>query len=287
MKQILVAGATGYLGGYVVKELKNQGYQTRALARSSKKLESLGSSIDQVFVGEVTDPNSIDGICEGIDVVFSSIGITKQKDKLSYYDVDYQANLNLLEKAEKAGVKKFIYVSVFNTDNMKSLRAVQAKIMFEKALKNSGIDYTIIYPNGFYSDMMEYLSMAKKGKGFVFGSGESKINPIHGLDLAEICVKAVHSPEKEIHVGGPEVLSHNQILEMAFSAVGKPAKTIRIPLRIKNMTISLLRTFTSMRTYGPLEFFMTVLAEDMIAPKHGHRLLKDFFQEQLKLEVKN
>ena len=38
--------------------------------------------------------------------------------------------------------------------------------------------------------MLEYLQMAKKGRAYVFGSGENKINPIHGEDLAEICVKA-------------------------------------------------------------------------------------------------
>ena len=100
MKRILVAGATGYLGRYVVKEFKKQGYWVRALARSADRLDDLKDYVDEAFIGAVTDPASLDGICQDIDIVFSSIGITKQKDNLTYMDVDYQSNKNLLEEAK-------------------------------------------------------------------------------------------------------------------------------------------------------------------------------------------
>jgi len=279
MKRVLVAGATGYLGRYVVEEFKKQGFWVRALARNEKKLEKLNEYIDEKFTGEITDPNSLSGTCIEIDIVFSSVGITKQKDGLTYMDVDYQGNVNLLEEAKKEGVKKFIFVSVFNTENMKNLKGIQAKVKFEEELKKSGLNYSLIYPNGFFSDMLEYLQMAKKGKGYVFGSGENKINPIHGEDVAEICVKAAVGDEKEINIGGPDVLSHNEILETAFKSFGKNANISRIPIWIRNFILATLRTFTSVKTYGPLEFFMTVLAKDLVAPKYGRHHLKDFFEE--------
>ncbi|NTW48305.1 MAG: NAD(P)H-binding protein, partial [Chlorobiales bacterium] len=89
MKKVLVAGSTGYLGQYVVRELKKQGYWVRALARNPKKLDEIKDSIDEIFVGEVTKPETLNGVCKGIDVLFSSIGITRQKDGLTYHDVDY------------------------------------------------------------------------------------------------------------------------------------------------------------------------------------------------------
>ena len=100
-----------------------------------KSLENLNEYIDEKFTGEITDPNSLSGICKEIDIVFSSVGITKQKDGLTYMDVDYQGNVNLLEEAKKEGVKKFIYVSVFNSENMKNLKGIQAKVKFEEKLK--------------------------------------------------------------------------------------------------------------------------------------------------------
>lgn len=64
----LVAGATGYPGGFVVRELKRRGYFVRALARAPEKLECLRESVDEVVRGDVTRPESLDSVCEGIDV---------------------------------------------------------------------------------------------------------------------------------------------------------------------------------------------------------------------------
>jgi len=191
----------------------------------------------------------------------------------------YQGNVNLMDEAKKERVQKFIFVSVFNSENIKNLKGIQAKVKFEEELKKSGVGYSIIYPNGFFSDMLEYLQMAKKGKGYVFGSGENKINPIHGEDLAEICVNAFTSDEKEIKIGGPDILTHNEILTLAFHSQNKKVKISGIPIWVRNFILATLRTFTSVKTYGPLEFFMTVLAMDLVAPKYGHQHLKDFFEE--------
>ena len=87
MEKVLVAGATGYLGRYLVKELKKQNYWVRALARNANKFDDLSEHIDEVFEAEVTKPENLSGICDSIDVVISSIGITRQKDGLTYMDV--------------------------------------------------------------------------------------------------------------------------------------------------------------------------------------------------------
>jgi uncharacterized protein YbjT (DUF2867 family) len=281
MKKVLVAGATGYLGKYVTKKFKSSGYWVRALGRSKHKLNTLDEHCDDKFIANITDDSSLRGICNDIDIVFSSIGITKQKDGLTYMDVDYQANKNLLDEAISSGVKKFIYVSVFGIEKMKNLKAVQAKIKFENALKDSGLDYTIIYPNGFFSDMMEYLQMAKKGKGMVIGSGNNKINPIHGADLAEVCVDAVNSQESMIEVGGPEIFTHNEIFEIAFDIYNAKLKVSHFPIWMKNLSLALLRIFTPVKVYGPVEFFMTVLSTNMVAPKYGKLKLEDYFYQQV------
>jgi uncharacterized protein YbjT (DUF2867 family) len=106
MKKVLVAGSTGYLGHYVIKELKKHGYWVRALARNPQKLEGVQEDIDEVFVGEVTQPNTLHGVCDGIDVVFSSVGITRQHDHVTYMDVDYQGNMNLLAEVSQKNPDK-------------------------------------------------------------------------------------------------------------------------------------------------------------------------------------
>ena len=77
MQKVLIAGATGYLGRFVVQEFKKQGYWVRALARNAKRLENLSEYIDETFIGEITETNSLSGVCKDIDIVFTSVGITK------------------------------------------------------------------------------------------------------------------------------------------------------------------------------------------------------------------
>ena len=121
MKKVLIAGATGYLGKYISAELKAQSFYTKVLVRNSSKFEEYNIEVDEMIQAEVTNKDSLSNCCEGIDVVISSLGITTQKDGLTYMDVDYQANLNLLKEAKQAGVKKFIYVSVLNGNKLKNL----------------------------------------------------------------------------------------------------------------------------------------------------------------------
>ncbi len=83
MKKVLVAGATGHLGQFVVKALKSKGYWIRALGRNPANLAPVEEYADELFIGEATDPASLNGLCDDIDIVFSSVGITRQKDGLT------------------------------------------------------------------------------------------------------------------------------------------------------------------------------------------------------------
>jgi len=278
MIKVLLAGATGYLGGFILKELHKQGYNVRVIARNPTKLKLKNSEKVEVIKAEITKPNSIKNCCDDIDIVISTVGITKQKDDLTYMDVDYQANKNLLKEAMNSGVKKFIYISVLNGQKLKDLKICEAKEMFVDELKKSSIDFCIIRPNGFFSDMTEFFHMAKKGRIYLFGDGEYKANPIHGKDLALICVNSIKTSEKEINVGGPETLSQKEIASIAFDVAEKKMKITYIPDWIRKILLFMIRTFTSQKFYGPIEFFLTVLSTDMIAPEKGKYTLKEFYE---------
>lgn len=279
--KFLVAGATGYLGRYITSELLQRKFDTRVVVRDKSRFKVSNPNLN-VIEAEVTKPETLSGVCDNIDLVISSVGITRQKDGLTYMDVDYQANVNLLEEAKKAGVKKFIYVSVLNGDKLRDLKICEAKEKFVDELKVSGLDYAIIRPNGFFSDMKDFLNMAKGGRVYLFGSGELKLNPIHGEDLAKVCVDAVTNSEKEINVGGPDIMSQNEIASAALNAYSKPVKITHLPDWIRKTSLWLLRTFTSSKTYGPFEFFMTTLVMDMQSPIYGKHHLADFFNEEAK-----
>ncbi|MFC1820179.1 SDR family oxidoreductase [Thermodesulfobacteriota bacterium] len=278
MNRVLLAGITGYLGGYISKELQRRAYSpVRAIARNPEKLKQNDTEVEEIFQAELTQPNSIKDCCKDIEVVISTVGITRQKDGLTYMDVDYQANMNLLQQAKMSGVKKFIYISVLNGENLRQLKICNAKELFVEQLKKSGLEYCIIRPNGFFSDITEFLTMAKKGRIYLFGNGELKANPIHGEDLAVVCVDAIDKPDKEIKVGGPEVLTHNEIAAIAFEILGIKPKITYIPEWVRITILKMVKFFTGSKVYGPIEFFMTVMAINMIAPEYGGHTLREYF----------
>ncbi|MDH3512208.1 MAG: SDR family oxidoreductase [Gammaproteobacteria bacterium] len=279
MKKVLIAGATGYLGEFVVRALKARGYWIRALGRSAAKLATVESYADELFVGEATDPDFLEDFCDGIDIVFSSVGITRQKDGLTYRDVDYQANRNLLTVAEAAGVSQFMYVHVLNAEKLGHVAMVQAKQAFVDDLKRSTLDYTVICPTGFFSDMEEILAMARSGRVYLFGDGSNRINPIHGADLAEVCADALAGTESQIDVGGPEVFTYREIAELAFDVLDQPEKITCIPKPLISATVGALRWLTPAKVYGPVEFMASVMTMDVIGQRHGQRRLAEHFRD--------
>ncbi|GIH20085.1 hypothetical protein Raf01_82570 [Rugosimonospora africana] len=141
--------------------------------------------------------------------MFSTIGITRPRDRSGYARLDYGGNLALLREAERAGVDRFAYVSVLNGPTLRgSVRLADAKERFVAELVSSSLRHTIIRPTGFFADMRAFLAMAERGRCYVVGAGQRRINPISGRDLAVACADAAISGVKEIEVGGPDVFTH-------------------------------------------------------------------------------
>jgi len=277
--RVFVAGSTGYLGRHIVRELKDRGNYVRALARDSARLEPVRDAVDDVFTADATDREALAGCCDGIDAVVSAIGLVGKKSRQTCWDVDHGANRNLLEEADRAGVGKFVYSSVVHAPALEKLQLVRAKRAFEQDLRSSGMAYTILFPNGFFSDFDEYLDMARKGRVYVFGDGHFRINPIDGADVATAAADALSTNVSEVELGGPDVLTHEQIAQAAFHALGTTPRITRIPAGLLKSGLVLMRRLTPLRVHGIVEFPLTVLTHDVISPTTGQRHLADHYQQ--------
>jgi uncharacterized protein YbjT (DUF2867 family) len=197
---------------------------------------------------------------------------------VSYIQVDYQGNKNLLDSALEASARKFIFIHAFNAPLLRFFDGMKAKEKFVDELSNAPITRAVVCPNGFYNDMTEFLKMAKRGTVYLIGDGHSKINPIHGADLAKVCVDAVAGDQAEIPVGGPITYTYREIAEIAFAALGRPVHIRRVPVWVANLMVSLLRPFS--RTYYTLAAGMTTIAQnDFVAPPFGTHSLKEYYEQ--------
>ncbi len=285
---MVVAGATGYIGKFVVREFKRRGYWVRVLTRSIQRLEEPGpftapaisrEEVDEVFVGEATKPETLKGLFDGgIELVYSSLAISRQRDGLRFDEVDYQANRNLLDACSGTEVRKFVYVSMLGHEQIAHLAITQAHERFVGDLAASGIDYSIVRPSGFFSDMGAVLQMAKRGRVLLVGHGTNRFNPIHGGDLAVVCVDAATGDSREVEAGGPDVFTQREVAELAFDVVGRPARLTVVPLWLARglaRAIGLLN-----RQFGDLaEFIVTAGQVDAVAPTLGTTTLRSYFEE--------
>ena len=281
VRTVFIAGATGYLGRHLVAEYKARGWQVRALARSANAAKRAGIKPDEVVVASATDPQQLRGIMEGAELVVSALGITRQRDGLSYWDVDYQANVNLLEEAIAADVKRFAYVHVLNAEAMTGIPLVDAKNAFVERLIRSPIASTVVRPSGFFSDLEAFLDMAISGRIWLLGDGSLRLNPIHGADLAAAMAEAISDGRDDIEIGGPDILSQAAVAELAFSAIGTDVRITRLPDFLRRIAQYLAPRLLPKNVLGPLEFFLAAIGRDMVAEPYGSRRVVDHFSDLL------
>ena len=286
MKKVLVAGASGYIGRYAAQAFKQRGWFVRAFVQDSEKLKrsgpfgepALDGLADEIVTGDATKPDTLHDIADGIDTVFSSMGLRSSKPGLTYHDVDFLGNINILQEAMRHDVHKFIYVSIFKAAEMIEMQIVKAHEDFVQALKNSGIDYSILRPNAYFSDMTQFQKMAASGVIVWPGDGSLTINPIHGEDMGEICVDAAAPGHQEIDIGGPDIFTYKELFTLAFTSINKQPRIIFIPLWIVQGLHTLIKPL-NVRIADMLAFAIAVNTIDNAAPRYGKLHMKDFFEE--------
>lgn len=282
MKKVLVAGATGKLGREVVAEFERRGFWVRALVRKRDRLGPIADTIDDIVIGDVLQPETLARACDGIEIVFSSIGaslaLAPARPVQTFEDIDHQGNLNLLRAVQSAGAKHFLYVSVFGAARYPSFAYVKAHEDFVSELAASGLRSTVIRPTGFFSVNAEILKMARRGPVAVIGSGGSLTNPIHESDLARACVDAYEHGLTEFDIGGPEILTRREIVETAFNALGRRPRIYSIPTYVISALLPMIRPFDR-RLYELFTFLATVSTIDVVAPPAGTHRLEPYFRK--------
>ena len=232
--KVVLAGAYGNLGADVFRSLIAKGHEVIALDMAQRDI-GIDSGFNFIKI-DVTDPKTLEGVCDGADALITTVGLTKGSATISNYDIDYQGNLNLLAEAKKAGVKKFIYISVVKADTAPDVPMVHAKYLFEEELKKSGISYVIHRPTGYFYDIIKvFRPMIEKGEVTLLGKEPVYANIVSTEDFASFIVDHITDENVTYSVGGKEKYSYEEIAKMCFEAAGKEPVIKRASPKIFDM----------------------------------------------------
>ena len=113
---VFMTGATGFVGPYLVQALVEKGTRVKILSLNDGEVSSnLRGSDLEIVTGDITRPETIDGIMKGVDLVFHLAAISNVdyaiQNPVKTYDVNVRGTLNILEEVRKNSIRKFIYVS--------------------------------------------------------------------------------------------------------------------------------------------------------------------------------
>lgn len=230
--KVVLAGAYGNLGSDIFRKLLADGHEVVAADIAQRDLglkdDLAGSYVFKEI--DVTNPDTLKGLCDGADVVISTVGLTKTSATVTNYEIDYQGNVNILNEAKKAGVGRFTYISVIKADKAPKVPMLHAKYLFEEELKKSGITYVIHRPTGYFYDIVKvFKPMIEKGEVTLLGKKAVHANVISTEDFAEFIVKSMTDNNKVYDVGGKETYSYEEIANLCFEAAGKQPVIKRAP----------------------------------------------------------
>jgi uncharacterized protein YbjT (DUF2867 family) len=279
-KRVLLAGATGAIGSEVLRLLREKDSFVRTLSRSPQNAEKIRSLASEVVLADATKAESLGDVLKDVDVVVSCLGANVSlslRERRSFQVVDLLANTNLLEAAKRFGVKRFVYLSAHAGPGYDHTRYMRAHLDTEERIRASGLSFSFVRPTGVFSALGDLVTMAQMGMGSVAGDGQAKANPIHPIDVAELVAEATNEGPEIIEAGGPEVMTREEVMRVAFEAVGKKPRIMHVPAAIFRMSSAMMR-FIHPRISDMLEFVAFVTTTDSVAPIRGKRTLRPWFE---------
>jgi len=224
---ILVVGATGKLGSTVTRMLLAQGQPVRIFARSHSPYQPLVDAGAQVVLGDLKQRSSLNAACEGVDIVITTASAGERGGEDTVQTVDWEGNRNLIDAAKTAGVKQFIFVSVAFADSNSPVPIWQAKGKTENYLRESGLPYTIIAPNGYMEALMPMVvgMPAMMGQPVTLvGEGRRKHSYISVSDVAAFVLASIGHPaalNQKLIIGGPEPVSFRDAVAIYERVLGR------------------------------------------------------------------
>lgn len=231
---ILIAGATGVLGGVVARKLLAAGVPVRAVGRNTEKLAALAAAGAETMVVDLLDRAAVARACGGVGQVYSTVNNVMGRGASSPIRVDVRAHEVLCAAAREAGVGRFVYLSARDMSADSPVDFFRTKHAIDGVVRACGVPYVLIQPTAFMETWAGMVTdgIRKDGSAMLFGDGRTFRNYIAVEDVAEFSMRILMRPDvsnESIEIGGPSNMSGEQLVAVIEAHLGVSAKRRRVP----------------------------------------------------------
>lgn len=244
---VVVAGGTGLLGRAITKALLDAGHTVVVASRSQPARDPIDARASWVRA-DVTDPSTLPAALAGADAVvdavqFPNSPIEDPKKGLTFERIDLGGTKNLVDAAKAAGVPRFVGLSGVGAAEDAKFHWLRYKWAEEQHIKASGVPFTMFRPSWIYGprdvSLNRFLGFARFLPFIpIVGDGKTRISALFIDDLAAHVVAAVERDDvrgRIFEIGGPDVLSMDEVVRAALKAAGKKRFLMHQPASLMRM----------------------------------------------------
>ncbi len=236
-KKIMVFGGTGFYGRQVVKSLLDMGQPVKVMTRSAEKArQTLGEKVT-IFEGDVTNHSAIVNSLKGVKAIVLCLSAVTFKLIRKRRQIERDAVLDIMEEAEKAGIKRLVYFSGYEMrpevlERLKIPDFGAIMIEMENKIKTSSFNWTIL---GAPPSFEIFFAFLRKGQLAVPGGVKNPIPTASPQDVGKIAAQTILRNDlsgKRIKLPGPKAYSFPEVAKMMSEITGQQIKHMAIPITV-------------------------------------------------------
>jgi nucleoside-diphosphate-sugar epimerase len=240
MRTALITGAAGVMGARLTARLRKAGWNVRALVMPGDPLRSRVERLGcEVREGNVAQPDTLKGMCDGVDLVYHLAAVIISHDPTVFQRVNRDGTANVVAEAQRSRVGHFVYVSSASVTYPRRTRYAESKLQAEQIVASAGLPYTIarptlVYEQGGGQELMMFLDYLKRFPVVPFiGSGGALKRPVWSEDVVdglERMAGAAIAHGKIYNLSGGEAITMRELAELLLHYHDRPRQLLPLPV---------------------------------------------------------
>jgi len=239
--RVFVSGATGYVGGYLVPALLEQGHSVQALVRpgSESRLPAPGpGSVTPVF-GDALNEEQVARGMEGCEAAIHLVGIIREVPSrgITFERLHVRATEYVIRAAAQQQVARYVHMSALGANPDSPAGYLATKARAEQLVRASDLEYTLFRPSIIFGpgdDFINYFAgiMRRFHLIPIIGAGRYRMQPVYVDDVCQAFVRALDAPEtvgNTIEIGGPDRYSYRDLMQVVKQVLGIRALPVYNP----------------------------------------------------------